>query len=241
MDIPTRRKDRVYDDLPTIGSENSPFRHIQFVPEGKISNLGEGVTRRIAATSEGSADQAAIRTRRRYVTNGSCWAWRCDSTMDSRDLWLGTGRAAMTNLVWIAVALMVIGAVMLIVGVGAPGLWIAVVTVGIALAVIDLNRRCHRPRRRAAWRTPTCWLVSRPADGIASLRTRERRSAAAHTNPGAKWYPALACCVVRDKRPDDWPFPRRDARHCHRLASRLQIPKRWSPSFSSTSSSGPSA
>jgi hypothetical protein len=77
-----------------IGSKNSPFRHIQFVPEGKISNLGEGVTRRIAATSEGSADQAAIRTPRRYVTNGSCWAWRCDSTMDSRDLWLGTGRAA---------------------------------------------------------------------------------------------------------------------------------------------------
>jgi hypothetical protein len=37
----------------------------------------------------------------------------------------------MTALVWIAVALMVIGAVMLIVGVGAPGLWIAVVTVGI--------------------------------------------------------------------------------------------------------------
>jgi hypothetical protein len=56
----------------------------------------------------------------------------------------------MTTLVWISVALMVIGAVMLIVGVGAPGLWIAVVTVGIALAVIDLNRRCHRPRRRAA-------------------------------------------------------------------------------------------
>jgi len=76
-----------------IGSKNSPFRHIQFVPEGKISNLGEGVTRRIAATSEGSADQAAIRTPGRYVTNGSCWAWRCDSTMDSRDLWLGTGRA----------------------------------------------------------------------------------------------------------------------------------------------------
>jgi hypothetical protein len=23
-----------------IGSKNSPFRHIQFVPEGKISNLG---------------------------------------------------------------------------------------------------------------------------------------------------------------------------------------------------------
>jgi hypothetical protein len=50
----------------------------------------------------------------------------------------------MTALVWIAVALMVIGALMLIVGVGAPGLWIAVVTVGIALVVIGLNRRRHR-------------------------------------------------------------------------------------------------
>jgi len=50
----------------------------------------------------------------------------------------------MTALVWIAVALMVIGAVILIVGVGAPGLWIAVVTVGITLVVIDLNRRRHR-------------------------------------------------------------------------------------------------
>jgi hypothetical protein len=47
----------------------------------------------------------------------------------------------MTLLVWIAVALMVVGAVMLIAGIGAPGLWIAVVTVGIAAVVIDRTRR----------------------------------------------------------------------------------------------------
>ena len=50
----------------------------------------------------------------------------------------------MTLLVWIAVALMVVGAVMLIAGIGAPGLWIAVVTVGIAVVVIDRTRPRHR-------------------------------------------------------------------------------------------------
>jgi hypothetical protein len=34
----------------------------------------------------------------------------------------------MTPFVWIAVVLMLIGAVMLIAGIGAPGLWISVVT-----------------------------------------------------------------------------------------------------------------
>jgi hypothetical protein len=52
--------------------------------------------------------------------------------------------AAMTLLVWIAVALMVVGAVMLIAGIGAPGLWIAVIAVGIALVVIDQTQRRHR-------------------------------------------------------------------------------------------------
>jgi hypothetical protein len=57
---------------------------------------------------------------------------------------LGTSKgAAMTPLVWIAVVLMLMGAVMLIAGIGAPGLWIAVVTVGIAL-VIDRTRSRHR-------------------------------------------------------------------------------------------------
>jgi hypothetical protein len=49
----------------------------------------------------------------------------------------------MTLLVWIAVALMVMGAVMLIAGIGAPGLWIAVIAVGMALVVIDRTRRRH--------------------------------------------------------------------------------------------------
>jgi hypothetical protein len=58
---------------------------------------------------------------------------------------LGPSRgAAMTPLVWIAVVLMVMGAVMLIAGIGAPGLWIAVVTVGIAVVVIDRTRSRHR-------------------------------------------------------------------------------------------------
>jgi hypothetical protein len=50
----------------------------------------------------------------------------------------------MTPLVWMAVVLMVMGAVMLIAGIGAPGQWIAVVTVGSALVVIDRTRRRHR-------------------------------------------------------------------------------------------------
>ena len=49
----------------------------------------------------------------------------------------------MTLLVWIAVALMVVGAVMLIAGIGASGLWIAVIAVGIALVVIDRTQRRH--------------------------------------------------------------------------------------------------
>jgi hypothetical protein len=49
----------------------------------------------------------------------------------------------MTPFVWIAVLLMLMGAVMLIAGIGAPGLWIAVVTVGIALVVIDRTRSRH--------------------------------------------------------------------------------------------------
>jgi hypothetical protein len=39
-------------------------------------------------------------------------------------------------LLWIAVPLMLLGAGMLVAGFGAPALWIAVVTVGIALVVI---------------------------------------------------------------------------------------------------------
>jgi hypothetical protein len=38
---------------------------------------------------------------------------------------------------WIAAALMLVGAVMLVLGVGAAGLWIAVITVGIVVVAID--------------------------------------------------------------------------------------------------------
>jgi hypothetical protein len=43
-------------------------------------------------------------------------------------------------LLWIAVALMLLGAAMLIANMGAPGLWIAVIAVGIALVAIDRVR-----------------------------------------------------------------------------------------------------
>jgi hypothetical protein len=46
----------------------------------------------------------------------------------------------MTPFVWIAVASMLIGAVLLVAGIGAPALWIAVITVGIALVAIDRIR-----------------------------------------------------------------------------------------------------
>jgi hypothetical protein len=44
---------------------------------------------------------------------------------------------------WIAAALMLVGAVMLIAGVGVPGLWISVIAIGIALMVIDGYRHRH--------------------------------------------------------------------------------------------------
>jgi hypothetical protein len=50
----------------------------------------------------------------------------------------------MTLLVWIAVALLVVGAVLLIAGVGAAGLWIAVIAIGLALVVIDRTQRRQR-------------------------------------------------------------------------------------------------
>jgi hypothetical protein len=47
----------------------------------------------------------------------------------------------MRPLLWLAVPLMLLGAAMLIADVGASALWIAVVTVGIALVAIDLQGR----------------------------------------------------------------------------------------------------
>jgi hypothetical protein len=49
----------------------------------------------------------------------------------------------MRPIVWVAVALLLLGAIMLLAGVGAAGLWIAVITVGIALVVIYGRRRHH--------------------------------------------------------------------------------------------------
>ena len=48
-------------------------------------------------------------------------------------------------LTWIAVVLLIGGAVLLVAGVGAPGLWIAVIAVGIAVVAIDSYR--HRQRQ----------------------------------------------------------------------------------------------
>jgi hypothetical protein len=42
---------------------------------------------------------------------------------------------------WIAVALLLTGAVLLVADVGAPAIWIAVITIGIALVAIDGYRR----------------------------------------------------------------------------------------------------
>jgi hypothetical protein len=47
-------------------------------------------------------------------------------------------------LIWIAVALMLTGAVLLVADVGAAGLWIAAITVGIALVATDGYRRRRR-------------------------------------------------------------------------------------------------
>jgi hypothetical protein len=49
----------------------------------------------------------------------------------------------MRPIVWIAVALLLLGAVMLLAGIGLAGLWIAVITVGIALVVIYQLRGRH--------------------------------------------------------------------------------------------------
>jgi hypothetical protein len=46
-------------------------------------------------------------------------------------------------LLWLVLAVMILGAVMLVVGFGAPGLWVAVITVGIAIVAINQIRRHH--------------------------------------------------------------------------------------------------
>lgn len=50
----------------------------------------------------------------------------------------------MKHLVWIAVPLMLFGAAMLLADVvGSAGLWIALITVGVALVAIDAYGRKH--------------------------------------------------------------------------------------------------
>jgi hypothetical protein len=53
----------------------------------------------------------------------------------------GEASAMRHFLTRIAVALMLIGAVMLVADVGVAGLWIAVITIGIALVAIDAYRQ----------------------------------------------------------------------------------------------------
>jgi hypothetical protein len=49
----------------------------------------------------------------------------------------------MKMVLWVAALVMLVGAVMLIVGFGASGLWISVITVGIAVVAIELFRDRH--------------------------------------------------------------------------------------------------
>lgn len=47
----------------------------------------------------------------------------------------------MSTSIWIAIALMLMGAAMLLAGLGAAGLWIAVIAAGIGLVAIDTSQR----------------------------------------------------------------------------------------------------
>jgi hypothetical protein len=47
----------------------------------------------------------------------------------------------MTAVLWIAVAFMLIGAAMLVVDVGAPAVWIALIAIGIASVVVERTRQ----------------------------------------------------------------------------------------------------
>lgn len=47
-------------------------------------------------------------------------------------------------LLWSAAVLLLIAAVMLIAGVGKPGLWFAVVALGVAVVIIERTRSHHR-------------------------------------------------------------------------------------------------
>ena len=85
-------------------------------------------------------------------------------------------------LVWIAVPLMLIGALLLVTGVGAAGLWIAVIAAGIALVALDVYRRREGPRHQHQHAQPTRHAspaVVRPyeANGICPRFTSAKRMA----------------------------------------------------------------
>lgn len=49
----------------------------------------------------------------------------------------------MTSLLWLTAALMIVSAVMLVGGFGAPVIWIAAITIGIAIVVVTQVRSHH--------------------------------------------------------------------------------------------------
>ena len=49
----------------------------------------------------------------------------------------------MSLVMWMIAALLIVATVMLVAGVGAAGLWIAVIAVGISVVAIELVRRRH--------------------------------------------------------------------------------------------------
>jgi Flp pilus assembly protein TadB len=95
---------------------------------------------------QAAEDSKEIRTSDRVI---SLWLPSPQQSM----LELGTSCAAKggdvmkTLLLWIAVPLLLLAASMLIAGIGTPGLWIAVVAVGIALVVIG-QVKPSTPQRR---------------------------------------------------------------------------------------------
>ena len=50
---------------------------------------------------------------------------------------------SMSPLMWIVAAFLLVAAVMLVAGVGAAGVWIAIIAVGIAAVALELVRRRH--------------------------------------------------------------------------------------------------
>lgn len=49
----------------------------------------------------------------------------------------------MKALLWIVAGLLLLAAVMLVVGIGEPGVWLAVVAVGVVVVVIETTRSHH--------------------------------------------------------------------------------------------------